>query len=113
MTIDVVRAPERQQAGNGSSWLLCGGCGTMVYGKRWVRDGRVCGECGWHAPLTAAQRLDSLLDPGTAELVEIPAFDADPLEFTDSRPYRDRLRDARASTGLDEAAVCARGSIHG
>ncbi|SDD34401.1 acetyl-CoA carboxylase carboxyl transferase subunit alpha [Actinokineospora iranica] len=94
------------------AWLVCGGCRAMLYGKRFLRAGRVCPDCGWHAPLTAAQRLDSLLDPGYRPL-EVAVSDSDPLGFTDTRPYRDRLADARAGTGLAEAVLCARGRIEG
>jgi acetyl-CoA carboxylase carboxyl transferase subunit beta len=37
----------------------------------------------------------------------------DPLDFLDSRVYRERLREARARTGLPEAVVCATGSLMG
>ncbi|SBW25100.1 Acetyl-coenzyme A carboxylase carboxyl transferase subunits beta/alpha [Candidatus Protofrankia californiensis] len=43
----------------------------------------------------------------------MPVFDSDPLGFIDSKPYQDRLREARARTGLDEAVRCARGRIDG
>ncbi|KAA9151258.1 acetyl-CoA carboxylase, carboxyltransferase subunit beta [Amycolatopsis acidicola] len=96
-----------------TDWLICGSCRAMLYGKRFLRAGRVCPECGWHAPLTAPQRLESLLDTGSGRVIELDIADSDPLEFTDSKPYRDRLADARARTGLAEAVVCARGRIGG
>jgi acetyl-CoA carboxylase carboxyl transferase subunit beta len=96
-----------------SSWLLCGGCRRMLYGKRFLRAGRVCPECGWHAPLTAPKRLESLLDTGSVRPIEVVMADSDPLEFTDTKPYRDRLAEARSRTGLDEAVLCARGRIGG
>ncbi|MFJ8815227.1 acetyl-CoA carboxylase, carboxyltransferase subunit beta [Amycolatopsis thermoflava] len=95
------------------AWLLCGGCRRMLYGKRFARAARVCPECGWHAPLTAPQRLESLLDPGSARLLDIAAADTDPLSFTDTRPYTERLAGNRERTGLPEAVVCARGRIEG
>src|SRR5437588_3462017 len=95
------------------AWLVCGGCRTMLYGRRFARSGRVCPECGHHAPLTGRQRLASLLDPGSARLLDIAMSDSDPLEFTDSRPYTERLREARERTGMSEAVLCARGRIEG
>ncbi|MGH4011319.1 MAG: acetyl-CoA carboxylase carboxyl transferase subunit alpha [Pseudonocardiaceae bacterium] len=94
-------------------WIVCSGCGEMLYVKRLERSFDVCPECGWHAPLPAWRRIELLLDPGSAEpLVEqVPI--QDPLEFTDLRPYPDRLSAARASTGLSEAVVCVRGTIGG
>jgi acetyl-CoA carboxylase carboxyl transferase subunit beta len=96
-----------------SSWLVCGSCKNMIYAKRFERAARVCPECGWHGPMTASQRLEHLLDDGSAELLAVPATVVDPLEFTDSKPYAARLRSARASTGLDEGILAARGRIDG
>jgi acetyl-CoA carboxylase carboxyl transferase subunit beta len=85
----------------------------MVYRKRRDRAAGVCPECGHHAPLTAPQRVAALLDPGSVDPIDVTVPDADPLGFVDSRPYPERLRDARRRTGLDEGAVCARGRVEG
>ncbi|MET7995416.1 acetyl-CoA carboxylase, carboxyltransferase subunit beta [Amycolatopsis sp. NPDC005232] len=95
------------------SWLVCGGCGKMMYGRRFARAGRVCPECGHHAPLTAAERLETLLDEGSIRSLELVVSGSDPLEFSDTRPYAERLVDARTRTGLTEAVLCARGKIDG
>ncbi len=100
-------------AGGAPAWVVCGGCHTMVYGKRFLRAGQVCPECGWHGPLSAPERLAVLLDPGSMRPLDVAVADGDPLEFVDSAPYPDRIRAARARTGLDEAVRCARGSIEG
>ncbi|MFB7664412.1 acetyl-CoA carboxylase carboxyl transferase subunit alpha [Kitasatospora sp. NPDC056138] len=94
-------------------WVRCGRCAGLIYGRRFRRTLRVCPDCGWHAQLTARQRLDQLLDPGSAEpLRHVPALH-DPLGFVDSRPYPERLSAARADTGLDEAVLCVTGRIEG
>ncbi|HVV22884.1 MAG TPA: acetyl-CoA carboxylase, carboxyltransferase subunit beta [Pseudonocardiaceae bacterium] len=94
-------------------WILCPGCRTAVYHKRWARNLDVCRDCGHHERLTAPRRLAALLDEGTMRPIEPGVRTADVLNFTDSKPYPDRIRDARARTGLDEAVVCARGQIRG
>jgi acetyl-CoA carboxylase carboxyl transferase subunit beta len=85
----------------------------MLYGKRFTQADRVCPECGCHAPLTACQRLECLLDPDSVRPLELAVSDTDPLEFTDIRPYRDRLAETRERTGMAEAVLCARGRIGG
>ncbi|GAA4878765.1 acetyl-CoA carboxylase, carboxyltransferase subunit beta [Kitasatospora terrestris] len=94
-------------------WVRCEGCAALVYGKRWVRNLRVCPDCGRHGRLTAPQRLAQLLDPGTAEPLDGAAAVHDPLDFVDSRSYTERLDEARADTGLSEAVLCAAGLIEG
>lgn len=94
-------------------WICCPGCRALIYRKRYERDHRVCPQCQHHGRLTALKRLAELLDPGSAVPIDPPLTVEDPLEFTDRRPYRDRLRQARAATGLSEAVACAVGAVHG
>lgn len=99
--------------GPATSWWLCLRCSLPIYEKRMQRHNGVCPECGYHRRLGARERLDLLLDAGTAVAIE-PALGADDvLGFVDSRSYRDRLDDARRSTGLYDAAVAASGSLAG
>ncbi|HEX2133631.1 MAG TPA: acetyl-CoA carboxylase, carboxyltransferase subunit beta, partial [Actinophytocola sp.] len=94
-------------------WVSCRQCRSLVYDKRLSRGLRVCPDCGHHGRVAARQRVEQLLDPGTVAILDLPVHSADPLGFTDSKPYPERLAGARASTGLDEAVVCASGSIEG
>ncbi|OLF19068.1 acetyl-CoA carboxyl transferase [Actinophytocola xanthii] len=94
-------------------WVSCRQCRSLVYDKRLSRSLRVCPDCGYHGRVDARRRVEQLLDPGTVRVLDLPVHSADPLEFTDSKPYPRRLAGARAKTGLDEAVVCASGSIEG
>ncbi|GAB3205830.1 acetyl-CoA carboxylase, carboxyltransferase subunit beta [Nocardia tengchongensis] len=94
-------------------WVLCGGCGQMLYRKRFELAGQVCPACGFHAPLTATERLGALCDAGSVRVLELAVTGTDPLGFTDTKPYAQRLRAAQAHTGSAEAVVCARGEISG
>ncbi|WP_280381988.1 acetyl-CoA carboxylase, carboxyltransferase subunit beta [Nocardia wallacei] len=94
-------------------WVLCPGCRTPLYRKRFDRELGVCGECGRHTPVTAEQRLRQLADDGRYEPLPVISTTDDPLEFTDTRPYADRLATARARTGLRDAVVCATVTIEG
>jgi len=103
----------RRSTSDASDWVACPRCRALVYRKRFARDLSVCPECKEHAPLTAPDRLAQLLDAGSAVLLRSAPVVADPLRFTDTRPYVDRLREARRRTGLDEAVLCARGTVDG
>ena len=96
-----------------TEWVVCPGCRQMIYGKRLERNLLVCPECGRNHRLTAPQRLDQLLDPGSVELFDPRVAVGDPLEFVDSKPYPRRWHAARVATGLPEAALVARGRIEG
>ncbi|WP_130510373.1 acetyl-CoA carboxylase, carboxyltransferase subunit beta [Krasilnikovia cinnamomea] len=96
-----------------ADWVLCPGCRTLLYGKRLARAQHVCPECSHHHRLTAAQRIDQLLDAEGRHLFEYAAGDADVLGFTDTAPYPQRLAGARASTGMTEAVLLAAGTVLG
>jgi acetyl-CoA carboxylase carboxyl transferase beta subunit/acetyl-CoA carboxylase carboxyl transferase alpha subunit len=94
-------------------WTLCPGCRAMLYGKRLTRNLMVCPECGHHHRLTATDRLGQVFDPGTVEVLDLPADSVDVLEFVDTKPYPDRLGQARQATGLDEGVLVAGGLVSG
>lgn len=95
------------------AWVRCDSCVTLIYAKRFTRALKVCPDCGSHTRLTARQRLEHLLDAGTAVPLDPVECEPDPLGFSDTRPYVDRLVDARAATGQRTAVLCARGTIEG
>jgi acyl-CoA carboxylase subunit beta len=96
-----------------SLWSACENCRAIIYQPRLASGLDVCPECGWHARVSAGDRLAQLLDHGSAELLPVPDTPSDPLDFADSSPYPARIQSARRATGLDEAVVCARGLIDG
>src|SRR3569833_1627940 len=96
-----------------TGWLACRRCRALVYEKRFIRELRVCTDCGDHASLTAPQRLDQLLDEGSAETLPQPSTPKAPLFFVVVCPYREQHSDARSQTGQKDAGVCARGTIGG
>ena len=66
---------------------------------------RVCTQCGHHFPMSAQERIASLVDPDSFEEETADLHSSDPLDFFDLRPYRERLAEAEMETGLGEAMV--------
>ncbi len=54
-----------------------------------------------------------LLDEDSFSESHSDLVSVDPLEFSDSRPYRERIAQARERTGLNEAVLTGRGTIRG
>lgn len=94
-------------------WFACPQCQALIYRSRLIRNLWVCPDCRYHNRLSAPQRLEQLFDPGTIEPLEAQLPAEDPLSFTDTIPYQDRLASSRQRTGLDEAVICVRGTIKG
>jgi acetyl-CoA carboxylase carboxyl transferase subunit beta len=91
-------------------WVKCPGCRQPIYRADLVANLNVCPKCQYHFKLSARNRIDLLLEPGY-ELVDAGLVSTDPLNFTDVRPYKQRLRKAREQTGLDDAILNAVGQM--
>ncbi len=85
----------------------CPRCDSHYSADEMRRNLRVCSACGHHFPVSARERLEQLGGPGgyTELWPELRA--ADPLQFTDLKPYVDRIREAESKTGMGEAIMCA------
>ena len=73
----------------------------------------VCKECGFHFRISARERLDMLFDRQYWEEFDWSLRSTNALQFTDRKPYEDRLSDARKETGLNDAIICASGKLAG
>jgi len=74
---------------------------------------RVCTVCGHHFPVGAEERVEQLADPGSFRPLAEGLRSADPLAFTDLRPYTERLSEAEVATGLGDAMVAGAATIAG
>ena len=93
-------------------WVKCPSCAQIIYNKDLTASLSVCTKCSHHFRLSAAERLRSLLDGDWTEH-DAGLMSTDPLQFTDTKPYRARLEASIASTGLTDAVITATGAIGG
>ncbi len=93
-------------------WLKCEGCRQIIWKKALDDNLHVCPKCGFHFRVDAATRLRLLFD-GDYEVHDTGLASNDPLEFVDSKPYRERLAGMQQSTSLRDAVISATGRING
>ena len=91
----------------------CRKCDRRVDEEIFAAELRVCGGCGHHTALTAVEWIDHLADPDTFREIGKRLFSTDPLDFTVTTPYRDRLREAEQRTGMHEAALAGEARVEG
>jgi acetyl-CoA carboxylase carboxyl transferase subunit beta len=94
-------------------WHLCPKCKVMVdidehEAKLWV-----CGNCGHHNGIDAAEYFSFLFDGGQYTELDANLVSADPLKFVDTKAYSDRLKATRAKTGLNDALTSGTGNLDG
>jgi acetyl-CoA carboxylase carboxyl transferase subunit beta len=91
-------------------WVKCPGCAQAIYNKDLAANFNVCPKCSHHFRLNATERLKMLFD-GTWTEFDKDLTSTDPLVFTDTKPYKSRLKAGIESTGLKDAVIVATGSI--
>jgi acetyl-CoA carboxylase carboxyl transferase subunit beta len=92
-------------------WVKCPETGEMVFHRDLEANQWVVPNSGYHMRMPADGRLKALFDDGVYETVALPAVTADPLKFRDEKRYTDRLRDARAKTGREDAVLVGAGRL--
>jgi len=93
-------------------YLKCPDCTQLIYNKDLAANLGVCPRCAHHFKLSATERLATLFD-GDYTVHDADLVSTDPLEFTDTKPYKARLEATIASTGMKDAVVTATGSLDG
>jgi acetyl-CoA carboxylase carboxyl transferase subunit beta len=91
-------------------WTKCERCSQAIWRADLEANLMVCPKCGFHFKMDARTRVAMLLEPGY-ELVDLELKSTDPLEFTDLKPYKGRLKKAQQDTGLNDAIVNALGLL--
>src|SRR6266550_891149 len=91
-------------------WVKCPGCSQIIYNKDLAINLSVCPKCAHHFRITATERLQTLFDAEWTEY-DRGLSSTDPLNFTDTKPYKTRLKTSAAATGLKDAIIVASGSI--
>jgi acetyl-CoA carboxylase carboxyl transferase subunit beta len=93
-------------------YLKCPDCTQLIYNKDLTTNVGVCPRCAHHFKLSATERLQMLFD-GDFEIFDTGLMSTDPLEFTDTKPYKKRLAASIEATGQNDAVVTAAGQLDG
>jgi acetyl-CoA carboxylase carboxyl transferase subunit beta len=94
-------------------WVKCPECSHIIYNKDLETNLNVCPKCAHHFRIGATERLRALFDDGKWDEHFSNLTSNDPLRFTDTKPYRERLRSTMSKSGLKDAVVVATGRIDG
>jgi acetyl-CoA carboxylase carboxyl transferase subunit beta len=91
-------------------WIKCLGCRQTIWKADLEANQNVCPKCQYHFKINARQRIDLLLEPGY-QIVDGGLRSTDPLNFSDVKPYKQRLAKAQKETGLTDAIINAVGQM--
>jgi acetyl-CoA carboxylase carboxyl transferase subunit beta len=94
-------------------WEKCFNCGTSLPQKELELNLQVCPKCDYHFRIGARTRLEQVIDEDTFVEINSGMTASDPLDFVDTMTYKDRQKDAKKKSNLNEAVITGTGKISG
>jgi acetyl-CoA carboxylase carboxyl transferase subunit beta len=94
-------------------WTQCNACRQMLYRREVERNLMVCPKCNYHFRISAAARLNLVIDEGSFVEFDEALEPMDPLHFKDRMRYPERVKESQQSTLRKEAMVGGKGTIQG
>jgi acetyl-CoA carboxylase carboxyl transferase subunit beta len=111
-SIEQTTPPEERRVRTEGLWVKCESCRTIVFRKDLEANLFVCPKCQFHFKMSAPQRLEMLLDGRWTEH-DAGMTSTDPLKFVDTKPYAQRLKEAKKKLGMNDAVITAEGQLNG
>jgi acetyl-CoA carboxylase carboxyl transferase subunit beta len=108
-----IQANEEKRVRTEGLWVKCEGCRQIIWKKELEDNLNVCPKCEYHFRIGSAERLMLLLDEDSIETQDESLESTDPLNFSDTRPYKARLEKSKAASGLKDAIINATGTMNG
>ena len=93
-----------------SDWTSC--CKGPVLKKDLEDNLWVCDACSKHHRINCRQRFDIVFGKNNYEILETPIPQDDPLDWKDSKTYKERLKIARNKTGQECAVMIVKTKIN-
>ena len=86
-------------------WQNCPSCGNMIHHKDLKENLRVCNTCNHHFRMSADDRIELLFSKDETQEIELDKISDDPLNFSDKKKYKDRLKEYRKKTKREDAFI--------
>ncbi len=90
--------------------MKCPNCNHIHIHKELEEHHKVCKQCSYHFPLSAMERIATLLDKDSFKEYDKNLISANPLSFPN---YEEKLKQDRKRTQLNDAVVTGEGNIDG
>ena len=104
------KRPSKEDVEN-SEWTSC--CKGPVLKNELEENLWVCNSCGKHHRISCTKRFDYFFGKSNYQILETPSPIEDPLNWKDTKSYKDRIKDARKKTKQNCAVMIAKGYVNG
>ncbi|MBI4929855.1 MAG: acetyl-CoA carboxylase carboxyltransferase subunit beta [Bacteroidetes bacterium] len=106
------RTREKKETKEGL-WHKCSQCKKIRPADEHSKNLYVCQECGYHERIGSKEYFEIIFDNNEYLELNAELTSADPLNFSDTKKYTDRLADSQEKTGLKDALATAAGKVDG
>jgi len=86
-------------------WQNCPSCANMLHHKDLKENLRVCNTCDYHFRMSAEDRIKLIFSKEDTKEIELDKISDDPLNFSDKKKYKDRLKEYRKKTKREDAFI--------
>jgi acetyl-CoA carboxylase carboxyl transferase subunit beta len=111
--LEEVAHPDEKVVKTEGIFVKCPECDQPLFKRDLDESHQVCPHCTYHFRMDARSRLEMLFDDGKFDELDSDIISLDPLNFVDSKPYPQRLKQAQRVSGLNEAILNGRGKVDG
>jgi acetyl-CoA carboxylase carboxyl transferase subunit beta len=94
-------------------WTKCESCGEIIHRTMLEQQLFTCQKCNFHFRIGSKEYLNILFDDGSFKELDKNMRSTDPLKFVDTKPYKTRVNDVIAKSGLNDAVRTGIGKING
>ncbi|MBA2613609.1 MAG: acetyl-CoA carboxylase carboxyltransferase subunit beta [Bacteroidetes bacterium] len=94
-------------------WYKCPSCKKINTAQEHAANKYVCIECAHHERIGSKEYFEVIFDDNQFTELNENLVSGDPLDFTDTKKYTDRLTDTIKKTGLKDALRSAHGKVNG
>lgn len=88
-----------------SGWLKCTHCHELIHTREIEQHQHCCPKCDYHYRISPEERIRLLADADSFEELFADLSSVDPLQFVDTQPYTQRLKESIEKTGALEGVI--------
>lgn len=113
-TLECSKIPQTRRVAPKNIAVKCPSCQDIIFGREYTKNLKVCPKCHYHFRLTAQERIELLVDPGSFNEIDADLVSVDPLHFiSQSQVYAEKLREDSKRIGVNSAVITGQATIEG
>lgn len=94
-------------------WNKCPSCKKALYATDLAENKYVCNHCNYHLRIGSKEYFQILFDNNVFTELFPNIISGDPLNFSDTKKYTERVKETITKTGLKDALRSAHGQVNG